>query len=115
MIAVDSLGYAIFAGILLAFGGVVGWLVGWLLSAVLRFKKTPSIDTFSGMVGFAAGVYVSFLGFSLYKEWFDGKLVSRRVGGWADHFMLIGIMCSLALVIVVKTSSHIWALIFRKR
>lgn len=115
MVAVDSLGYAIFAVILLALGGLVGWLSGWLLSTVFRLKKTPLIDAFSGLVGFSVGVYVSFLGFSVYEEWYDGKLISRHVGGLADHFMLIAILCAVGLVIIVKSSAYIWIRLFRKR
>lgn len=111
MIAVDALGYAILAGILLALGAFVGWLAGWLLSTLLGMKRRGLVDALSGMVGFFLGIYVSFLGFSVHEEWYDGKLLSRKVGGWADHFMLIGIMSSVGLVIVVKISPHIWSLV----
>src|ERR1700730_16074354 len=99
---------------LLAIGGSFGWVSGWLLSWVLRSKRSGLVDALSGMVGFSLGIYVSFVGFSVDEEWYDGKLVSRHVGGWANHFALIAIVSSVALVTIVKISPHIWSFLFRK-
>jgi hypothetical protein len=114
VVAIDGLGYAILAGMLLAIGGSVGWVSGSLLSWVLRSKRNGLVEVLSGMVGFSLGIYVSFVGFSVDEEWYDGNLVSRHVGGWANHFALIAIVSSVALVTIVKISPHIWSFLFRK-
>lgn len=106
MIAVDGLGYAIFAGIFLALGGLVGWISGWLLSKWFTVRMTPLIVVFSGALGWAVGTYVSFIGFSYHSEWYDGEQVSREVGGLADHFILIAFVCSIAFVIIVKAIAY---------
>lgn len=108
MVAVDALGYAVLAGILFGIGGLVGWLSGWLLSRCFYVRWTPMVDVLSGALGFIVGTYVSFARFSYHAEWYEGRLVSRQVGGLADHFVMIGIVSSVAVVVIVKAIAYIY-------
>lgn len=107
MFVVESYGYVILAAIL-ALGGFGGWLSGWLLKLLFRVKCRPPLDTLWGALGSLIGVYISLRGFSVYEEWYDGKLISRHVGGWADYVLLIALVCSVGLTTIIKTGAYIW-------
>lgn len=101
--------------ILLALAAFVGWLSGWLISKVFRRERTPLTDMLFGIVGFCVGTFVSLIGFSYRADWYDGKLVSRHVGGLADHFLLIATACSITAVVIVKAGAYLWTLRLAKR
>lgn len=109
MFVVEAYGYFILAAIL-ALGGFAGWLSGWLLKLLIRVKRRPPLDTLWGALGSLSGVYISLRGFSVYEEWYDGKLISRHIGGWADHVLLFALVCSVGLATTIKTGAYIWGL-----
>jgi len=113
MFVVEAYGYVILAATM-ALGGLAGWLSGLCLKLLFRVTRRRLLDTLCGVLGSLIGFYIAFRGYSVYEEWYDGKLVSRHVGGWADHFILVAVICSVGLTTIIKTGAHVWSRTLRK-
>lgn len=97
------------AGIAALVGGGIGIVTGWLTKRLLRERwqsaSSALMDGVMGIAGLVLGALISVTSTSfLYEEWYDGKLVTRRTDGFADHVYLFAILGAVALVVIVRLS-----------
>jgi uncharacterized membrane protein YeaQ/YmgE (transglycosylase-associated protein family) len=96
-------------GIAVLVGGSIGMLTGWLTKRLLREPWQSAsgalLDGAIGSAGLVFGALISVTSRSfLYEEWYDGKLVTRRTDGFADHIYLFAIVGAIALVFIARLS-----------
>ncbi len=96
-------------GIAVLVGGSIGMLTGWLTKRLLREPWQSAsgalLDGAIGSAGLVFGALISVTSRSfLYEEWYDGKLVTRRTDGFADHIYLFAVLGAVAFVFIVRLS-----------
>lgn len=95
-------GFLIFFSYALTSGGITGWGSGWLLNKLLsETRRTVIFDLLSGIAGFLMSTYLTSIEGSIYEEFYDGKLIARRVTGYSDYFLLIAISGAIVLVLLL--------------
>jgi hypothetical protein len=84
------LGYILFF-LFASVGSIIGLFLGWLIRRKNLGRKMAVVFLLSGVAGFILGVYLSLLDFSLEESFVDGRLVYRKVTGFADYLWEFGI------------------------